>query len=166
MHANRPIAAFRDQPQTHAERLAACVSHIDALSSLGPYPEVAPPDWTTEKHLQVQPLRAIQDIDQLRSTAKLFPAVFGAYRSHALDLEAQNAARLAVLVWVLQQLFAMRHDRELAGPAAALTERVTAALRRQWHIRDEDVPIDTPYREWCTRMTRNYRMLPKAWRWV
>lgn len=169
MHADRTRVTarlFGQLNKTPAERLAACIAAIDGLSDLGPYQETHPPFWNAEKHTQIATLRPFATVEQVREGAKLFPLTFAQYRSHHFDLEAQNAARLCVLVWVLQQLFAMRHDAELVGQAGALAERISAALRRQWGIRDEDVPIDTPYRAWCSKRTRNLRALPLAWRHV
>lgn len=169
MHANRTgvtARLFGRQNKTPAEQLAACIAAIDGLSDLGPYQETHPPFWDAKKHTEITSLRPLADVETIRNAAKLFPLTFAAYRTHHHDLEAQNAARLCVLIWVLQQLYVMRDDEVLGPQAGALATRITAALRRQWGIRDEDVPIDTPYRSWCTKVTRNYRALPLAWRWV
>jgi hypothetical protein len=153
-------------PETPAEILAGCVTSLRALSSMAPWQFASPPEWDTKKHLEVESLRPIRDIEALRKQANMFPLAFAAYRTYAHEHEAQNAARLQVLVTVLQRLYRLRDDAEVGAEASTAADRVVRALRDHWGLREIDVPLTTGCREWCTKATRNYRALPLAWRHV
>jgi hypothetical protein len=166
MHAERSRAFATRPAASPAEILFGCTQSLSALSGLGPWPEASPPDWSGEKHMQIVSLRELREIDQIRERAQMFPTTFAAYRTWAHDLEAANAGRLTVLVSVLQRLHTLRDDPEAGGEARKLSERILAALARQWAIRAIDVPLEVSARDWCTRVTRNYRLLPRTWRYV
>lgn len=133
---------------------------------LAPHPERNPDAWSVERDQCIMSLRHLEGIDELRARALNFPAEFAAWRTHCHNLEAQNAARLQVLVWCLQTLYALRHDQELAEIAGQLADKIADSLQRGWRIDPSTLPVTGSYRDWCTRATRNYRMLPKAWRYV
>lgn len=144
----------------------ACQAATAKGPMMVPFPECNPEGWTHQKHVAIEHMRGVHDVDELRSAAQMFPVDFAVWRTHCHDLEAKNAARLQVLVWVLQILYKMRTDPDLAEIAGTMADKVANTLDRHWGIRSHDIPIDSPYREWCTKVTRNYRMLPKLWRYL
>lgn len=157
---------FGRQSKTPAEQLAACVAAIDGLSELSPRELTYPPFWDAKKHGQIESLRSLPDVESVRGAAQMFPLTFAAFRNHVHDHEAQNAARLCVLVWVAREMFALRADAELSNKAGSMYDRVTRAIEHAWKQDPSDIPMRTPYRLWCSRVTRDHRALPLAWRHV
>lgn len=149
-----------------AAKWQACCAATATAAQMAPFPECNPDGFTHEKHELLDSLHLHSDIDRIRATATMFGLDFGMWRTHCLDLEAKNAARLQVLVWVLRTLGEVSADPELAPAANAIGEKVLRNIEQQWRILPDSVPTDSTYRAWCTRVTRNYRMLPKIWRYV
>ena len=123
-----------------------------------------PPEWRDDEsagrwHAFVDSLHLAGA--NLREACQANPLVFGQWRRAVCDHEAQTAARLQVLAWSVQQLYRFESiDREFGE----LRYRVMEHVSRAWGI--NEMPVEGSYRDWCTRMTRNYRLLPKAWRYV
>jgi hypothetical protein len=153
-------------PQTAGERYMLAVESIKRLGALTPWPDCNPEGWDSDKEQLVSKLRQLDDIEAIRNSALAFPGDFSQWRTHCHDLEAKNAARLQVLVWILQTLYSLRHDEEIAPVASSMADKVADALEQRWNVPTHEIPITGPYRDWCSKVTRNYRMLPKAWRYV
>ena len=154
-------------PAADVARWDACCGATAQADQLAPWPSCSPDGWSQAKDQAIDALRGLSDIDKVRGMAQsTCPRDFGVWRAHCQDIEARNAARLQVLVWVLQTLFKMRHDSELADVAGQMADKIGNTLERYWRIKTQDVPINTAYREWCTRVTMDYAALPKMWRYV
>lgn len=160
-------ALLRKGADAPAAKWEACCGAVEQADQLVPWPPSSPGGWTHEKENAVDRLRLLTDIDSIRdAAASTCPGYFGVWRAHIQDTEAKNAARLQVLIWVAQSLYAMRNDADLSDGAGQMIDKVRRNLETHWKIMAADVPIDTPYRVWCTARTRDYRLLPKAWRFV
>jgi len=154
-------------PNALAAKWSACFEAVKHADQLKPWPMTNPDGWSQEKDIAIDRLRPYSDIDKVRAAAQTTcPRDFGLWRVHAQDIEAKNAARLQVLCGVLQTLYSMQHDPDLADTAGELMDKIANALESHWKILAKDIPINSSYRDWCVSKTRDYRSLPKFWRYV
>lgn len=121
-----------------------------------------------------------RQIDQLRRLAETFPrsafnyaafrvsaeacsSAFARWRNGVHNLEAAEASKLTLVLWVYRTLYKLR---DKLGPE--IVDRMAAGvgdkLEQQW--RCETVPLDGEHRAWAVRSTRRYDLLPRPWRFV
>lgn len=138
-------------------------------SSLKPLVFSHPAEWDNDetgarKHQFVETLRNNSgSVADMRELAQANPLAFGEWRRAVSDHEAQNAAKLQVLVWVLRCMHSRLDDDE-DGLVAKFKYRVQEHLAMDWGI--HEFPLEGDYRPWCVQSTRNLRLLPVAWRFV
>lgn len=154
-------------PQSPGERFQLCHESLSRMTSLGPLSETNPPDWNANRDGLVNALHMLaSDVERIRSSAQAFPEDFAAWRNHVHNLEASNAARLQVIVWMLQTLYSLCEDEEIGPAAGQMANKLADVLENSWRLNPLEVPMTGDYRAWCSRVTRNYRMLPKPWRYA
>lgn len=121
-------------------------------------------DDLSKKLTWIESLRNM-NIDTLTMAAQSDPFVFGQYRNAVWDNEGANARKLQVLVWVLRTLYRLRDlesaDADIIDP---LAQRVSEMLHFEWRVKN--VPLEGDYRDWATRSTRRYDLMPRVWRFV
>lgn len=141
-------------------------SSREHMAMLSPIAAKFPDGWGNDdgarKHQFIDSLRSAGgEIADVREAAQAWPIAFGEWRRYVCDLEAANAAKLQVLIWIVQTLYVLEQEDESYG---RLKYAVMESIDRAWGI--NELPVTGPYREWCVRMTRKPNLLPNAWRYV
>lgn len=141
----------------------ACVEVARTLEQYRPIMFRGPDEWDDSRQAWVSGLlRQQHDIEQIRGLAQSAPTEFGRYRVAVLDHEASEAARLGVLLWVMDTLKRIA-DGGVDVPAK-LTRGIGDVLEHEWRVRS--IPFGGDLRGHATRHTRRYDILPRAWRYA
>jgi hypothetical protein len=95
-----------------------------------------------------------------------YPVLFGQFRAGVTEIEAQNAARLQTLALTAHTLLSWvdQGDAELRAFAEPLLRRLMRHLLLAWNV--QQPPPKREVREWAIRANRNYRLLPRRWRYL
>lgn len=141
-------------------------SSRERMAMMAPVEVSFPDGWDTDegerKHRFIDDLRkAGREIADLREAAQAMPLAFGEWRRYVCDIEAANAAKLQVLMWIVQTLHVLEQDD---SDYERLKYDVMKFIDRVWGI--NELPVSGSYRDWCVRMTRKPNLLPNAWRYV
>jgi hypothetical protein len=149
----------------------ACLEALKGDTS--PLDVGTPEDWSTEDATAIESLRGMQFAmleDTLRDAEQpRFARAFGAWRRHVMDIESANAARLALLLWMLRTAERVAaSDPTMHDDCAHFRQQVRAILAERWCIGyDESLPADTiAARDWSARRAREFELLPRPWRQV
>jgi hypothetical protein len=149
-------------PLARTEAALTIASSKAQIELLRPPRFVHPEGWDCEdgerKHKFVEDLRNARDIASVRERALGWPIAFGEWRRAVYDHEATCAAKLQVLLWVVQTLHTLGDEGD------ELKYKVMEFLDREWKL--SVVPVDGSYRDWCVKQTRKPHLLPNAWRYV
>lgn len=157
----RETSTLRDRQIAKVE---TCREVARNLNWYAPADFRSPPDWCAEDAKVIQNLWRV-DHAKLRDAAQVAPGVVGRWRDHVWNFEGDQAAKLQVIAWVLQQLFVLRD--EVPQAEQLIDGMATAAgdlLVNRWKLKN--VPMRGDYRQWAVVSTRRYDLLPKAWRYL
>lgn len=163
-HADRDAAAWR--VCSEVARALASASPPEERAAYLPAPFHGPPQpWGEREHQAIQSCRAAKDFDALRLAVSVSPEAFGRFRLAVADWEIQQAGRLNPVLWSLQVLYRLADSGAIEGAAAyKMSVGLSSVVTREWHVGDWDITANT----WdvAVKATRDYRLLPKSWRFV
>jgi hypothetical protein len=148
-------------------RWSSAIKVWGLMPGLLPRTFVRPVEWTGSEGnknmtLVSNLLGSGGDIAEIRERAQAFPVAFGEWRLAASNNEADNSAKLQVLVGAMATAASLAGDPDYDG-AAGMEMSLYEHIRDQWNIK---TPPSGDVREWCVRQTRDYARLPRAWRYV
>lgn len=131
-----------------------------------------PQPWSDQDSNQMRGLRDLTEkfgphfnFEAFRVSAEAACAPFAKWRNAVHDHEGLQAGRLTTLVWAYRTLFKLRDVFDDPAPADALLAKAGECIDTHWKL-GATFPVEGEYREWATRATRRYDLLPKVWRFV
>lgn len=142
-----------------------CLAVLRNLGKYAPSKFTHPVGWSVGDQNALSALSAgSRRPEDMRSIAEGIPQIFGAWRCHVTDYETQEAVKLQTVVGVLRTLYKIR-DR---STDTVLIDRMISSigdlLALDWRCRD--VPLNGDHRQWASRSTRRFDLLPISWRYL